>query len=105
MDLDVWRYVSAGKGVESGHRAHRLYSIQDLELLKLPHNWWYHLNDQGEGKAVKPPIKVNALLTWTPSTNMMVKGKLQPSPKMPKEKLCVDILKRACNDKNLFTHN
>lgn len=80
-----------------------MYSVPDLTRLhKLPNNWWYFLNDHGEGQAVKQPLKIKPLLTWTPKKNMLTEGKLVPAPRMPLEKLCVDILRRACDVHNLF---
>jgi len=103
MDLDIWRYVTTGRGKDSRHRGYRLYSIVDMGLLHLPDNWWYYLDEHGEGHAIEPPFKVRSFISWTPSTNMVVKGKLQQGLRMPQEKLCIDILKRSCNTENLFS--
>ena len=102
MDLDVWHYVSVGKGTPSQHRGFTLFNIGDMRLLQLPENWWYYLDNLGDGQAIDPPFKVRPFISWTPSTNILIAGKLKPSPKMPQEKLCIDINKRRCNLENLF---
>jgi len=103
MELDVWRYVCHQKGVESKHKGYKLYTIADLCLLDaLPDYWWYYLNDHGQGQAVKSPLKIKPVISWSSRHNMYKDGKLVPAPRMPIEKLCVHILRRACGSNNLF---
>lgn len=103
MGLDIWRYVTFGKGLASEHRDHFLFQKDDLNKLKyLPENWWYQLNDDGEGTAVKFPIKIKALLSWSTKCNMVKDGKLVKAPRFPLEKLSITIIRKACNLKNLF---
>lgn len=103
MDLDLLRYVSVNGGTESRHAGYRLYQIEDFSRLnELPQNWWYFLNRDGEGQAVKPPLKIRRFPSWTPAIQVFREGKLLPSPRMPLEKICVDILRRPCSVENLF---
>ena len=67
MYLDVWRYLTHGKGTPSQHRGHVLYSKHDFErFAALPEYWWYYLDEHGEGKAVHFPIKIKPVLIWSP---------------------------------------
>ena len=103
MDLDLWRYVSFNRGAESQHAGYQLYQIEDFSRFeKLPQNWWYFLNRDGEGQAVKSPLKIKPVLSWTPAIQVFTGSKLLPSPRMPLEKICVDILRRPCGVENLF---
>lgn len=101
MDLDIWRYCSRGRGEECDHKGFRLYSIHDLTRLALPEHWWYQLNEHGEGHAIQPPIKIKPILSWSPKKQIMEDNKLCKAPRLPIEKLCVDLLKRPCNMYNL----
>ena len=102
MRLDVWRFVVHQRGKESNHRGHLMLEKNDVSRLKfLPNNWWYFLNENGEGKAVDFPIKVKPVLSWSPLTFELCKGKLCQAPRMPLEKLKY-ILKRPCNVNNLI---
>ena len=102
FDLDLWRYVNNNRGCNSQHKGYKLYSIEDLALLKLPEHWWNYLNDHGQGQAVKPPLKIKPVLSWTPATQVFKDGKLIVRKRMPIEKLCVNILRRPCDTTNLF---
>lgn len=105
VDLDLWRYVSFNRGAESQHTGYRMYQKEDFSRFeKLPQNWWYFLNRDGEGQAVQPPLKIKPVLSWTPAVQVFTEGKLLPSPRIPLEKLpvCVDILRRPCGVENLF---
>lgn len=103
MRLDVWRFVVHQRGKESNHRGHLMLEKNDVSRLKfLPNNWWYFLNENGEGKAVDFPIKVKPVLSWSPLTFELCKGKLCQAPRMPLEKLKLYILKRPCNVNNLI---
>ena len=101
MDLDIWRYVSHGKGQESNHRGFKLFTKADLSRLSLPDQWWYYLNSHGEGRAIEPPLKIKAILSWTPKKNIYKGNKLSQAPQLPIEKLCLEMLKRPCNVNNL----
>ena len=102
VDLDIWRYVTFGNGVASEHRGHYLFQKNDLGKLKyLPENWWYQVNDDGQGTAVKFPIKIKPILSWSSSRYMKKDRKLVKAPRFPLEKLCITIIRRACNINNL----
>lgn len=103
MDLDLWRYFSFNRGAESQHTGYQLYQIEEFSWFeKVPQNWWYFLNRDGEGQAVKPPLKIKPVLSWTPAIQVFREGTLMPSPRMSLEKMCVDILRRPCGVDNLF---
>ena len=100
--LDVWRYISYRKGTASQHRGHVLYSKHDFaRLTTLPEYWWYYLNQHGEGVAVDFPIKIKPVLTWSPVQHVKKAGKLVKASQFPIEKLCVTVVKRACDINNL----
>ena len=101
MDLDIWRYVSRGRGELSYHKGFMLYTIQEMSRLPLPDKWWYWLNTHGEGYAIDPPIKLKSILSWTPKKHVAENGKLSQAPQLPIERLCLDMLKRPCNIENL----
>ena len=45
-----------------------MYSKKDFSRFKwLPDSWWYYLNEHGEGNAVDFPIKIKAVLSWSPA--------------------------------------
>ena len=101
MDLDIWRYVSRGRGELSYHKGFMLHTTQEMSRLPLPDKWWYWLNTHGEGYAIDPPIKLKQILSWTPKKHVPENGKLSQAPQLPIEKLCLDMLKRPCNIENL----
>ena len=102
MELDVWRYVTYQRGEEAEHRGHRLYSKDDFGRLScLPADWFYVLNQHGEGMAIRFPIKAKALVAWTPSRFVSNNGTLELAPRNPLEKITIDFAKRACNIDNI----
>lgn len=102
IHLDVWRYLTCGKGTASQHRGHVLCSKHDFErFTALPEHWWYYLDEHGEGRAVDFPIKIKPLLTWSPAHHIKRAGRLVKAPRFPIEKLSVTMVKRACNLQNL----
>ena len=102
MYLDVWRYLTRGKGTPSQHRGHVLYSKHDfVRFSALPEHWWYYLDEHGEGKAADFPIKIKPVLTWSPAHHIRRAGRLVKASQFPMEKISVTIVKRACNLHNL----
>ena len=92
--LDVWRYLTCGKGTPSQHRGHVLYSKRDFErFTALPEHWWYYLGEQVEGKPVDFPIKIKGVLTWSPAHHIRRVGTLAKAPQFPMEKLSVTMVK------------
>ena len=60
MDLDVWRFITYGKGTVSEHRGNHLFEKDDMVRLKyLPNDWWYYLNQDGEGIAITFHLRQN----------------------------------------------
>ena len=100
IDLDIWRYVVHGKGTESNHKGYWLYAVDDMRRMQLPEHWWYFLDSHGEGKAVEQ-LKVKPILSWTPNKQIIRNGELALAPKVPIEKLCIDMITRPCNVNNL----
>ena len=93
FELDLWRYVTYNRGVVSIHKGYKMYRRDELALMEsLPKNWWFFLNKHGPGQAVKNPLKIKPYQD----------GKLIEGPRMPLEKLYIDILKRPCDVHNLF---
>ncbi|CAB4025927.1 Hypothetical predicted protein [Paramuricea clavata] len=68
MPLDVWRYITLNKGKKSDHKGHMLYEKEHFDRFKgLPHDWYYVLNQHGEGICVDFPIKAKPIVSWSPS--------------------------------------
>lgn len=102
MHLDVWRFLSYKKGTGSQHRGHVLYCKNDfVRFTTLPMYWWYYLDMHGEGKAVDFPLKIKPVLTWSPAHHYRKGGKLVQASQFPMEKLCITLIKRACDIDNL----
>ena len=102
FDLVIWRYVSSGKGIPSQHKGFYLFHKNDLRRMKyLPPSWWYFLSDHGEGIQVDIPLKMKPVLSWSPATFYKKRGKLCQTPRFPREKLFLTVVKTACNLENL----
>ena len=102
MDLDIWQYVTCRRGEVSKHRGYKLYKKMDFEALKyLPENWWYHVNKSGEGIAVDFPMKVRPVLSWSSENFLKKNGKLCRAPRMPVEKICLTVVRKACNAQHI----
>ena len=103
LDHDCWRYLVKGKGIASEQRGHYLYGINDFSLLlMLPPDWWYFLNEHGEGKKVDFPIKMKVVIGWSPKKHVINGKKILPGPRFPIEKLSVSFSRLPCNNNNLF---
>jgi hypothetical protein len=103
MDLDVWRFVTNGKGRALKHGGNFLFEKDDLARLKyLPDDWWYNLNPHGEGVAVDFPLKARPFLSWSPRRFVQKQGKLINGSRYPLEKVCLTIIRRACNTENIL---
>ena len=102
MELDVWRYITFGKGRPAEHKGHTMFEKEDfLHFEGLPENWFYTLNQLGEGIKVKFPMKAKPIVSWTSSTFMSKNGKLEVAPKIPIEKISIMFVKAACNFDNI----
>lgn len=102
MELDVWRYIMFGKGIPSQHKGHMLYEKEDFcRFHGLLDNWYYTMNQHGEGFKVDFPIKVKPVLTWTNSNFVAKNDKLQVAPKIPLEKISISFAKAACSMNNI----
>ena len=102
VDLDVWRYINYNQGKECGHKGHKLYEKMDFSRLEgLPEDWFYTLNQHGEGIAIDFPIKAKTVLSWTPLNYVGKNGKLDIAPRIPIEKIKIEFAKRACNINNV----
>ena len=61
MELNIWRYITHGRE-DSDHKGHKMYSRDDFRCLDLPADWFYVLNQHGEGMAVHFPMKAKPVL-------------------------------------------
>ncbi|XP_028516755.1 uncharacterized protein LOC110245364 [Exaiptasia diaphana] len=103
LELDVWSFLTYNKGKESQHQGHKLYEKEDFILFKtLPTNWYFTLNEHGEGVAIDFPIKAKPVLLWSASHYCIKSKKLEKAPKFPIDKICLTICKKACNLDNLI---
>lgn len=67
---------------------------EDLNRLKfLPDNWWYIINEHGEGSAVNFPLKVKPVLSWSPISFIAKEGRLFKAPRLPNERISISLLK------------
>lgn len=105
MDLDIWRYISNTKGIPSEHKGHTLYQKEDFNLFcTLQSNWWFYLDQNLQGQAIDFPLKIKPILSWTSKTYVCdCNGNPIPAPRMPIEKLCITMAKRACSADTLLT--
>ena len=102
VDHDCWRYITHGKGLPSQHRGHYLFEKKDFgRLTMLPSDWWY-LSEHGEGKKVDFPIKIKAVLGWSPKKFVKDGKKVVPGPRFPLERLSVSFARLPCNNRNIF---
>ena len=97
IDLDVWRYIVCGKGIPSEHHGHHLYGKNDFAKFKyLPSNWWYNLDDGGNGTAVDFPLKAKPILSWSPKTFLKTDKGMVEAKRFPTEKVCLTIIRKSC---------
>ena len=93
--LDVWRYVTCGKGVAS--------EKDDLIRFRyLPEDWWYCINSDGEGVAVDFPLKARPVLSRSQQKFTVKDGKLVKAARFPIEKVCLTLIWKACNTANIL---
>lgn len=98
MDLDVWRYLTSGKGQASEHKGYTLYEKEDFYKFKfLPSDWFYVLNEHGEGTTIDFPIKAKPIISWSPCRYHKNNNKLQKAPRMPVERVSLYFLRKACS--------
>lgn len=103
IDLDVWQYITYQQGVDAEHKGHKLYEKADFRrFLGLPNDWFYILNQHGEGIAIHFPIKAKVKVSWSPSRFVLRNGKLEVAPRIPLEKVTNKLVKRACNIDNIL---
>ena len=96
LDLDIWRFVTCGKGKASEHRGHHLFERDDLTKFKyLPDDWWYFLNQQGEGVPIDFPLKAKPILSWSSDKYIKRNGQLLKAKKYPVEKVCITVVRKA----------
>ena len=105
MELDIWRFITNGKGTESQHKGYRMYSIDDLSRLPLSEHWWYYLsNEHRQGHAIRFPLKIKPVLSWTTSHQKFVNNKFTQAFRMPIDKLSIHMLKRPCDANNIVNN-
>ena len=73
-----------------------LFEQNDLARLKyLPEDWWYFLNQHGEGLAVDFPLKARPILSWSSDKYVKKDGQLVKAKKFPTEKICITVVRKA----------
>ena len=78
MELDVWRYITYRWGEEAEHKGHKLYKKDDFGRFSgLQADWFYVLNQHGKRMVIRFPIKVKAVVSWTPSRFVSNNGTLE----------------------------
>lgn len=103
IDLDVWRYVTRNKGEKSNHKGHTLYRREDFQRFEgLPNDWYFVLNQHGEGISIDFPLKAKPLVSWTLSKFIIKSGKLVKAPRVPIEKVVIFFAKQACNIDSIY---
>lgn len=66
MDLDVWHYLTSGRGHASEHKGYTLYEKEDFDRFEsLPSDWFYSLNVHGQGTTIDFPIKAKPKILWS----------------------------------------
>ena len=89
------------KGTASQYQGHVLFSEHDFARFEtLPNYWWYYLDQHSQGKAVDFPIKIKPVLSWCPVHYVRREDKLVKASQFPIEKLCLTIVKGACDINN-----
>lgn len=103
LELDIWRFVTCGKGKASEHKGSYLLDKNDLTRLKhLPNDWWYFLNQDGEGVAVDFPLKAKPILSWSSNKYIEQNGRLIKAKKFPIEKVCITVIRKAYRAENIL---
>lgn len=95
--LDVWRYLSRDRGSLSSRE-------NDFDRFAcLPSQWYYFLNQHGEGVAIDFPVKVRPFFSRSAAKDFVVgyDGTLKKAAILYCEKLSVYFVKRACNINNI----
>ena len=100
--LNVWRYISQGKGENFSSRGDVLLQRSDFSNFStLSSHWGYCLNEHGQGVAIYFPVKVKPILSWSSNYYAFGGKAVVHAPKRPKEKLKLTITRRPCNVNNL----
>ena len=102
VDHDCWRHITHGKGTPLEHGGHYMYGKDDFcRLPMLPPDWWYYLNEHGEGRKIDFPMKIKATISWSPKKYVLKGNKIVQGPRFPIEKLTVSFARLPCNERNL----
>jgi hypothetical protein len=77
----------------------QLFEKNELARFKyLPEDWWYYINQDGEGVAVDFPFKARPVLSWSLQKCTKKGGKLMKATRVPIEKVClITIIRRECS--------
>lgn len=98
MGLDMWRYITQKRGIASEHKGYTMYQKEDFSRFKdLPSDWYYYLDQHGQGTAIDFPVKAKPVLSWTPARYHSVDGRLEKAKRMPIEKIAVTFARKACD--------
>ena len=100
IEHDCWRFISQGKGTPSAHRGYFLYGRHDFgRLPMLPADWWYYLNQHGEGKKIDFPMKIKPVIAWSPKKHVLNGENLIEPKRFPIEKRSISFSRLPCNKK------
>ncbi len=67
-----------------GKGGHYMYGKDDFcRLPMLPPDWWYYLNEHGEGRKIDFPMKIKATISWSPKKYVLKGNKNCTRTKVP----------------------
>ena len=103
FNLDVWRYLSKGKGSAAGQWF--LFEMADFgKFISLPDHWYYYLNEHGTGRAVDFPMKIRPYLAKSCKKDYsagVTDSDIVKAPTLYCEKVAFYFVKKACNKYNV----
>ena len=103
LDLDCWHTSPKGKGHHQSIGA--IISMIGVILVAFQCyllTGWYYLNEHGEGKKVDFPMKIKAVIGWSPKKHFFDGNKLVTGSRFPIERLSVYFARLPSNEKNLL---
>jgi hypothetical protein len=76
---------------------YHLYGKDDFDRFRLPLYWYYYLDKLGQGVMVKFPIKIKTKLSFVQKRFVVNNGEVEMGPKIPKEKVVIELNRLACD--------
>ncbi len=103
IDLDIWKYITYRQEADAERKGYKLYEKEEFRHFSgLPDDWFYTLNEHGEGFTVQFPIKAKPKDVLSSSGFVSRSGRLEKAQRIPLEKVTIDFVKRACNVDNIL---